>query len=167
MAGEQPPSFPDLRDDQILTIGIYGETVAAYRYTVLSEKLPGEADKKAFAAIAQEEQDHRDRLQRLLDKYFPGSSFYLSDADKALVVTGPRLINIRDVKDYREVMKMTVDTELRTSQFYHAMSTRVRIPDIKVLFEELAAEGFDHHRRLLELARERGFLPPETPSLEM
>ena len=155
------PTFPDLRDDQILTIGIYGETVAAFRYDVLAEKVLAEADKKAFIAISQEEQDHKQRLQQLLDKFYPGSSFYLSDEDKALVVTGPRLINVRDVKDYREVMKMAVDTELRTSQFYHAMSSRVRHPEIKSLFEELAAEGFDHHRRLLDLARERGFLPPE------
>lgn len=158
------PTFPDLRDDQILTIGIYGEQVAAYRYVVLAEKVPGEADKKAFAAIAEEERGHKERLQKLLDRHFPGSSFYLSDEDKALVVTGPRLINVRDIEDYREVMQMAVDTELRTSQFYRAMSSRVRHPDIKTLFEELAEEGFDHHRRLLELARERGFLPPHGPS---
>ncbi len=161
MPAEREPTFPDLREDQILTIGIYGESVAAYRYMVLAEKVPGEADKKAFAAIAEEEQGHRERLQKLLDKHFPGSSFYLSDEDKALVVTGPRLINVRDIQDYREVMQMTVDTELRTSQFYQAMSTRVRNPEIKTLFEELAEEGFDHHRRLVELARERGFLPAE------
>jgi len=37
MARQSEPVFPDLRDDQILTIGIYGETVAAYRYDVLAE----------------------------------------------------------------------------------------------------------------------------------
>jgi rubrerythrin len=153
--------YPDLRDDQILTIGIYGETVAAYRYSILAEKLPGEADRKAFAAIADEEQDHRQRLQRLLEKHFPDSAFYLTDEDKALVVTGPRLISVRDVDDYRQIMQMALDTELRTSQFYQAMSSRVRHPDIRALFEELAEEGFDHHRRLAELARERGFLPEE------
>src|SRR5262245_23413132 len=144
-------TFPDLRDDQMLAIGIYGEQVAAYRYDVLAEKVPGEADKKAFTAISQEEREHKERLEQLRAKHFPGSSFYLSDEDKALVVTGPRLINIRDVKDYRDVMKMAVETELSTSQFYHAMSSRVRIPEVKAVFEELAAEGFDHHRRLLEL----------------
>jgi rubrerythrin len=161
MPQQAEPVYPDLRDDQILTIGIYGETVAAYRYSVLAEKLPGEADRKAFAAISQEEQEHKERLQKLLDKFYPGSSFYLSDEDKALVVTGPRLINVRDVQDYRQVMKMAVETELHTSQFYHAMSSRVQNPEIKALFEELALEGFDHHRRLLELAQERGFLPAE------
>lgn len=152
--------YPELRDDQILTIGIYGETVAAYRYTVLAEKLPSEADRKAFAAIADEEQGHKQMLQRLLEKHFPGSSFYLSDADKALVVTGPRLINVRDLEDYRSFVQMALDTELRTSQFYKAMSGRVKNPEIRAIFEELAEEGFDHHRRIAELARERGFLPP-------
>ncbi len=164
MAKPPEPAFPDLRDDQTLTIGIYGETVAAYRYMVLSETLPGEADRKAFAAISDEEQEHRQRLQNLLDKFYPGSSFYLSDEDKALVVTGPRLINVRDVKDYKQVMQMALDTELRVSQFYHAMSGRTVNPDIRAVFEELAEEGFDHHRRLLELARERGFLPGDEVS---
>lgn len=160
MFPEPEASYPELRDDQILTIGIYGETVAAYRYSILAEKLPAEADRKAFAAIAEEEQEHKQRLQELLEKHYPSSSFYLSDADKALVVTGPRLINVRDVQDYRSFMKMALDTELRTSQFYDAMSRRVQNPEIRALFQELAQEGFDHHRRLSELARERGFLPP-------
>jgi len=161
MPGSKAIQYPNLRDDQILNIGIYGETVAAYRYTVLSEKVPGEEDRRLFAAIADEEQGHKQMLQRLLEKHFPGSSFYLSDEDKALVVTGPRLINVRDVKNYRDVMKMALDTEYRTSQFYHAMSTRAANEEIRKVFAELAEEGFEHHRRLLELARERGFLPEE------
>jgi rubrerythrin len=158
---EPNQTYPDLRDDQILTIGIYGETVAAYRYTVLSERVPGEADRKAFADIADEEQGHKRMLQNLLEKHFPGSSFYLADEDKALVLTGPRLINVRDIKDYKQVMKIALDTELRTSQFYHAMSTRAQNPELRKVFEELAVEGFEHHRRLLQLAQDRGFLPAE------
>ncbi|GMU22582.1 MAG: hypothetical protein AMXMBFR13_26670 [Phycisphaerae bacterium] len=153
------PSPPDLRDDQALAIGIYGETVAAYRYMVLAEKVPDEADKQTFAAIAEEEQAHKQLLQNLFDKHFPGRSFLLTDADKAHVLTGPRLINVRDLEDYRQVMQITLLTELRTSEFYQAMQPKVRNPEIAKLFGELAAEGFDHHRRLLELARERNLLP--------
>lgn len=157
----QNQTYPDLRDDQILAIGIYGETVAAYRYTVLAERVPGESDRKTFADIAEEEQGHKHMLQELLAKHFPDSSFYLSDEDKALVLTGPRLINVRDIKDYKQVMKIALDTELRTSQFYHAMSSRAQNPELRTVFEELATEGFEHHRRLLELAQDRGFLPAE------
>ncbi len=160
MASLPERTYPDLRDDQALAIGIYGETVAAYRYTVLAERVPGEADRKTFIAIAEEEQGHKQRLQDLLDRHYPDSAFYMADEDKALILTGPRLIDVRDLEDYREVMQVTLDTELRTAQFYQAMSKRVAKPEVRALFEELAEEGFDHHRRLEELARDRGFLPP-------
>lgn len=145
----------------MLAIGIYGETVAAYRYTVLAEKVPDPHDQQTFARIADEEQGHKQMLQALFEKHFPGSAFALSDADKALVLTGPRLINVRDLEDYRDVVRITLETELRTSQFYEAMRHRAKNPELRQVFGNLAEEGFDHHRRLLELAAERGFLPPE------
>ena len=148
----------------MLAIGIYGETVAAYRYTVLAEKVPREEDKQAFAAIAEEEQSHKKLLQQAAEKHFPGSAFALSDQDKALVLTGPRLINVRDLADYREVLRITLATELRTAQFYDAMRHRARHPELRKVFTDLSEEGFQHHQRLLKLARERGFLPAEEGS---
>ncbi|GMV98493.1 MAG: hypothetical protein AMXMBFR83_28430 [Phycisphaerae bacterium] len=148
----------------MLAIGIYGETVAAYRYTVLSEKVPKPEDQRAFARIADEEQTHKQLLQALYEKYFPGSAFALSDEDKALVLTGPRLINVRDIEDYREVVRITIETELRTAQFYEAMRHRAKNPELRQVFGNLAEEGFVHHQQLLKLAAERGFLPPEPPA---
>ncbi len=158
----RPPDYSrmELPDDRMLAIGVYGETVAAYRYTVLSERVPGEEDRRVFAVIAAEEQEHRQRLQELLDEQFPGSSFYLTDEDKAAVVAGPRVVDVRDIEDYREVMRMTLDTEKRVAMFYEAMSGRARNPAVVALFKELSEEGFDHHARLEAMARERGFLPP-------
>lgn len=153
------PNPPDMAEDRILSIGIYGETVAAYRYTVLSEKLPGEEDRRLFATIAEEELTHKQRLQDLLDRFYAGSSFYLSDEDKAFVVSGPRLIDVRNEPDYRKVMQMALDTERRVAQFYQALSTRAKTPEVQTVFHELAMEGFQHHGRLLKLARERNLLP--------
>lgn len=157
--GRTDPPPPEMAEDRILSIGIYGETVAAYRYTVLSEKLPGEEDRTLFATIAEEELVHKQRLEELLARLYPDSSFYLSDEDKALVVTGPRLIDVRNEPDYRNVMQMALDTERRVAQFYQAMSSRARTPEVRTTFEQLAVEGFQHHGRLLKLARERGLLP--------
>ena len=154
-------SYPDLRDDQMIAIGIYGENIAAYRYTVLAERVPGEEDRRAFSEIAKEEQEHKERLQALFDKHYPGSSFYLSDEDKALVLTGPRLIDVRDLEDYRDVMQLALNTELRTAEYYQVMSTRAKIDEVREVFAELAEEGFEHHQQLLELARQRGFLPAD------
>lgn len=167
MSDQTPPipeTYPDLREDQMLAISVYGETVAAYRYTVLAEKVPAETDREVFAAIADEEQHHKQRLQALVDKYHPDSSFYLSDEDKALVVSGPRLINIRHQDDYREVVRMALDTEFRVASFYRAMSERLAQPEISLTFREMAAESFDHHRRLSRLARERGLLDENASS---
>lgn len=161
MTSRPSPGYPDMQDDQMLAIGIYGETVAAYRYTVLAEKVPREEDQQAFAAIAEEEQGHKKLLQEVAERHFPGSAFALSDQDKALVLTGPRLINVRDLGDYREVLWITLATELRTAQFYATMRQRARHPEIRRVFAELSEEGFQHHQRLLRLARERGFLPAD------
>ncbi len=158
----QDPSYPDMQDDQMLAIAVYGEQVAAYRYTVLAERVPGQRDRQMFAEIAKEEQSHRNRIQRLLDRFHPDSSFYLSEEDKALVVAGPRLVNVRDVQDYRQVMQLALDTEYRVASFYRAMSEKVDNPQVQETFRELAAESFDHHDRLASLARERGFLPETT-----
>jgi len=151
------PKYPELLEDQILNIAVYGETVAAYRYMVLSEKVPELSDKKAFADIADEEHCHKQKIEALLDKYYPDSLFYLSEEDGALVVAGPRLIDVRDIEDYREVIKLTLDTELKTAQFYKAMSPRLRTPEIQQVFSQMAEDSFDHHRRLTEVAKQRGF----------
>lgn len=143
----------------MLSIGIYGETVAAYRYTVLAEKLPANEDREIFATIADEELTHKQRLQQLIDRYYPGSSFYLSDEDKAFVVSGPRLIDVRNEPDYRKVMQMALDTERRVAQFYQLMGERAQTAEVRETFKDLAIEGFQHHGRLLKLARERSLLP--------
>jgi rubrerythrin len=161
MTAKRAETYPELQDDQMLAIGIYGESVAAYRYTVLAEKVPGEEEQRVFAAIADEEQSHKQMLQALFEKHFPGSAFALSDQDKALVLTGPRLINVRDLGDYREVLRITLATELRTTQFYEAMRHQARHEELRQVFATLAEEGFRHYQRLLELGRERGLLPPD------
>jgi rubrerythrin len=161
MSDAHEPNYPDLRDDQILSIGIYGEQVACYRYTVLSESLPTEEDRAAFAAIAREERGHAERIEALRQKHYPDRSFFLTDQDKALVVAGPRLVNVRDIDDYRQVMKLALDTELNISKFYRVMSGRTKHADIAALLGELSDESADHHRRLVQVARERGFLPPD------
>jgi rubrerythrin len=159
MAALPKRDYPPLREDQMLAIGIYGESVAAYRYTVLSERVPDPQDRQMFRDIAKEEQGHRARLEALARRHYPDRSFYISDEDKALVLTGPRLIEVRDVEDYREVMQIALHTEIRVSQFYEEMSHRVSHPEIRAVFQELSEEGFEHHQKLHDLAVERGFLP--------
>ncbi|MCG8405088.1 MAG: ferritin family protein [Phycisphaerales bacterium] len=142
--------------DKLLAIGAYGETVAAYRYLVLCEKAPNEDHRKEFADMADEEQDHKQRLQKLLTELYPDVDFVLTPEDKELVVTGPRLLEIRDEKSYAEVMKMVLQTERKTARFYANHGKYMPQKDLQALFKELAEEGAEHYQRLKTLARQAG-----------
>ncbi|MBX3394787.1 MAG: ferritin family protein [Phycisphaerae bacterium] len=157
MASENIPTEPSGRGpDKLLAIGAYGETVAAYRYLVLAEKAPAEEFRREFADMADEEQDHKQRLQKLVADMYPGQDFVLTSEDKELVVTGPRLLDVRDGADFREAMQMVLQTERKTARFYANHGKYMPDPGIRSLFHELAEEGAEHYQRLKQLARRAG-----------
>src|SRR5687767_7205730 len=65
-------------DDKALAIAAFGESVAAYRYIVLSEKARDPKLRDSFEAMAKEERGQRDRLQTILQRISPTGGFYLS-----------------------------------------------------------------------------------------
>ena len=137
-----------LRADKALAIGAYGEAVAAYRYLVMAEKAPDEQTRPVFAEMAEEEQDHRQRLEGLLQRYYPESDFYLKTQDKEMVVEGPRLLDIKDQRTFAEAMRLILSTEKKTAAFYAKLSKRIAPEELRALFHELAEEGIDHYQRL-------------------
>ncbi len=145
---------PQMGPDKALAIGSYGESVAAYRYLVFAEHAPTERHRRAFEAMADEEQDHKERLQRLLVELYPDADFVLSEQDKELVVVGPRLLQVRDPSSFAAALNMTLQTEQRTSGFYLRMSERVGHQRLQAVFRDLADEGVEHYRRLRALAGE-------------
>ncbi len=147
-----PP--PTLGPDKALAIGAYGETVAAYRYLIFAERVANKSHRDAFSAMADEEQDHKQRLQALLARLYPGADFVLSERDKEMVVVGPRLLEVRDDKQFAEALDYTLATEQRTSAFYRTLSQSIREAPLTALFKELAEEGADHYHRLRELVRD-------------
>jgi rubrerythrin len=142
--------------DKLLAIGAYGETVAAYRYLVLSEKAPNEEDRREFAEMADEEQGHKQRLQHLLSEMYPDADFVLTAEDKDLVVTGTRLLDVRDESSFHEAMRMILQTERKTAAFYAHHAKLVPQAHLRELFHELAEEGADHYQRLKTVARRAG-----------
>ncbi len=153
--------FAGLGTDKALSIAMYGESVAAYRYLVLAEKAPDARVQPLFAEMAEEEQEHKERLQVVLRRMYPDADFYLTDADKALVVVGPRLLQVKDEASYTEAMRLVLGTEKRTAGFYAKMSKYIGPDELRSLFAELAEEGADHHKRLQELAPNVGPEPPQ------
>lgn len=142
--------------DKLLAIGAYGETVAAYRYTVLAEKAPRDKDRKEFADMADEEQGHKQRLQKLLGEMYPDADFVLTQEDKDMVVTGPRLLDIRDRATFDEAVRMILETERKTARFYANYGKLLSQAGLRELFHELAEEGVEHYQRLKALASETG-----------
>ena len=142
--------------DKLLAIGAYGETVAAYRYLVLSEKAPNESERREFADMADEEQEHKQRLQGLIDEIYPGVDFVLTSEDKDLVVSGPRLLEVRDRASFADAMRLVLETERKTAGFYAQHGKLLPQSHLRELFHELAEEGAEHYQRLRALARRSG-----------
>lgn len=142
--------------DKLLAIGAYGETVAAYRYLVLAEKASREDHRRAFADMADEEQGHKQRLQKLLAERYPQADFVLTPEDKELVVTGPRVIDVRNEASIAAAMRMILDTERKTAAFYAEHARHLPTAALRALFRELAEEGAEHYQRLREIDRDLG-----------
>ncbi len=142
--------------DKLLAIGAYGETVAAYRYLVLAEKVSREDHRRAFADMADEEQGHKQRLQKLLAELYPQADFVLTPEDKEVVVTGPRVIDVRDESSIAGAMRMILDTERKTAAFYAEHARNMPTAALRALFKELAEEGAEHYQRLRAIARDSG-----------
>jgi len=142
--------------DKLLAIGAYGESVAAYRYVVLSEKAPSPEQRRVFAEMADEEQDHKQRLENLLAELYPDADFVLTPDDKELVVTGQRLLDLRDEKSFAEAMRLVLETERKTAAFYAEHGRYLPQEDLRALFHELATEGAEHYNRLKSLAARMG-----------
>lgn len=155
------PVFPVLAIDKALAIGAYGESVAAYRYLILAEKAHNPGHRRRFAEMADEEQDHKQRLERQLAARYPDAQFMLTPQDKEMVVVGPRLIDVRDDERMAESLRLTLATERRTSTFYHHLGEQTEEGPLRRLFRELAEEGADHYHRLQELVRQAGVEPGE------
>lgn len=150
------PELPHIGPDKALAIGTYGETVAAYRYLLFAERAESPRLRDAFAAMADEEQDHKQRLQRLFAELYADSTFFLTEDDKQMVCVGPRLVDVRDAAHFADALRLTLESEQRASAFYRRLSTRVEENRLRALFAELAEEGVEHYQRLRELVRDVG-----------
>jgi len=144
-----------------VAIGAYGETVAAYRYLVLAEKSADPRYRRTFAAMADEEQSHKQRLQKLFQEMFPDTDFFLTPEDKEMVISGPRLLNLSEEFAIEDAMKMVLKTERKTAKFYAQHGRNLPDGKLQALFHELAEEGAEHYQRLRNLAREVGVTPPQ------
>ena len=159
MATDADENLAGLGTDKALAIAAYGETVAACRYQLLAVKAPEPEACKQFADMADEEQEHKQRLQKITQRLYPDADFYLNDEDKELVVDGPRLLDVRDQASFAAAMELILITEKRTAGFYAKMSKHMDDEELRSLFVELAEEGAEHYKQLQRMAHELGIDP--------
>lgn len=140
--------------EKALAVAAYGESVAAYRYRTLAERVPLEAHRKVFVEMADEEQGHHVLIQDLIRKYYPGSDFVLSPGDKELVIAGPRMPDITDEVALRKTIDLIRESECRTGRFYAVLHAHTDQESLKPVLNEMAEECVHHAKQLANL-----FLP--------
>ena len=148
--------FSRMSDDKALAIAAFGESVAAYRYIVLSEKAQDVRLRASFEGMARDERDQRERIQILLEKLAPSAGYYLSQEDKLAVCVGPRLVDALDDARFDEAMKLVIASEKRCASFYARYSAFAADAEVKALFTELATIGIGKVHRLRALFKEAG-----------
>jgi len=140
-----------LTPPKALVIGMYGESVASYRYRTLAEKVPSEHRRSVFMEMADEERGHHEALSKILQERFPGSDFVLTPQDKALVIVGPRMIEVTDAASANVALDMIYESERLTGNFYRALHECTPFAELKPFLQEMADECFEHAQRLTEL----------------
>lgn len=137
-----------LSTEKALSVAAYGESVAAYRYRVLSEKAPNENHREIFVEMAEEEQDHHVMVQELLKRQFPGSDFVLAVEDKELVIAGPRMLDVGNPEAFARSLDLICESERLTGRFYAVLHAHTTHENLRPLLKEMADECVEHAKRL-------------------
>lgn len=141
----------ELSTEKALTLGAYGESVAAYRYRTLCEQATSAAHAQIFTEMADEEKGHHLLIQSLLKKHFPGSDFVLTPEDKELVIVGSRMLDVSDRASFERALELIAASERLTGGFYAALHKITDHTELKPVLKEMAEECLDHAKRLAEI----------------
>ncbi|MFQ5414219.1 MAG: ferritin family protein [Phycisphaerae bacterium] len=134
-----------------LALASYGESVAAYRYRTLVEKTDAANRRNIFRDMADEEQGHHAAVLGLIRKHCPGSDFVLSPDDKALVIVGPRTLDLSDPASVDRAMELIWGSERQTGRFYAIFRDITDDAELKAWFKTMADECFEHAALLRNL----------------
>ncbi len=134
-----------------LAVAIYGESVAAYRYSVLADKAQIERHRRLFTQMKEEERAHQRILEALVGKHYPDDDFVLTSDDKDLVIVGTRLLELRDETSFRKAMQFLHGTEIRTGQFYETLCELMPAGEIGDVLQAMAKECSEHAASLLKI----------------
>ena len=134
-----------------LALASYGESVAAYRYQTLVEKTPFPETRAVFAEMAEEEQGHHQRVEKLIREHHPDSDFVLSPEDKELIIVGPRMLDLSSTESYARAIDMICASERMTGRLYATLHSICTEDSLRPFLKEMADECLEHAERLKSL----------------
>ncbi len=141
-----------LSPEKALSIAAYGESVAAYRYRILAERATSDKHRLLFESMADEEQQHHLDVQKILKTHYPHADFVLTNADKEMVVVGPRMLEPSERTPLPEVIRTIIETERLTGRFYAALQDWITPESLRPQIREMAEECLHHAAKLESLS---------------
>ncbi|NJF24868.1 DUF835 domain-containing protein [Thermococcus sp. Bubb.Bath] len=154
-----------LSPKEILSYAIFNEADEVEYYRKLAEHARRESVKVLFIQMADESQEHHDRLYKLFKELYPDEEPVKIDAPP--VEVAPFYPKFETVDDYIEALEYCMQSELFAKETYEILALKALNEESKVLFSQLAQMETDHYRRIKKLYdllarfRKRKILPEE------
>ena len=131
---------------EILSYAIFNERDEVEYYRKLAEHADRESIKALFIQMADESQEHHDRLYSLFKKLYPEEEPVKVDAPP--VEVAPFYPEFETVEDYLSALEYCMQSELFAQQTYELLSQKATREDSRVLFAQLAEMEKNHYERL-------------------
>jgi rubrerythrin len=136
----------DLRTiEEILDFAIEAEVAAAANYRDLADRVHREGLRELLLAIAQQEEAHRDSLERVregdLSLFAVGLPAVELSAPSAVAALGPNM-------SAAQLLLAAIDAERQAHQLYSSLAREARDAGIITLLDALAREEARHWREL-------------------
>lgn len=131
--------------DEILDFAMDAEQKAVDFYIGLSEKIINEEMKKTFIEFAQEEVQHKARLQKIKDeRIFELTEEKIADLKISDYVDS---VVIKPEMSYQEALIVAMNREKASFNLYTRLAAKTDVPELQKLFKSLAQEESKHKLR--------------------
>ncbi|CAB49963.1 ferritin family protein [Pyrococcus abyssi] len=139
----------DLSPKEILSYAIFNEEAEIRYYRELAKRSERESVRVLFLQMADESQEHHDRLYKLFKELYPNEEPVEVDAPP--VEVAPFYPKFETVDDYLEALEYCMESELFAKETYEVLALKATNEDARVLFAQLAEMENDHYLRLKKL----------------
>lgn len=125
-------------------------------YLESAEKVSNEFIKNLLISLAKDEEDHYNTFKNIYDSFKKTSNWpedvkiAASQDSKAIFkeYADKNRSEVKDAKDEMDIVKMALDIEKKSFNFYKKLSGEIEENNIKMFFEKLAEVENDHYKLL-------------------